>query len=150
MVVALPTVEDVPELFQLIEIYSQTGIIIKRSSEEITKNINNFRVVKDSSKVVGCVSLFIYSSDLAELRTLIVAPDYHGRGIGSLLVERVKKWSQELKVSKLFTLTTQVTFFQRHGFHIIEKSLLPEKIFKDCQHCHYQNDCQETALWMTE
>lgn len=146
MRVVLPTVKDVSKIFELIEVYAESGVVLKRTPEEILKNINDFRVVKINEKVVGCVSLYIYTETLAELRTLIIHPENQGQGIGRLLVNHLRDLSAELKIKKLFTLTQQPDFFIQCGFKIIEKSSLPEKIFKDCNHCKYFDDCVETAL----
>ena len=37
-------------------------------------------------------------------------------------------------------------FFRRFGFGEVNKEIFPQKIWKDCLHCRYANDCKETAM----
>ena len=52
----------------------------------------------------------------------------------------------QLNLKTLFTLTYVPDFFKKMGFHEIDKSTLPNKIWADCIHCQYFPDCRETAL----
>jgi len=47
---------------------------------------------------------------------------------------------------KVFALTYRVAFFERMGFHPVDKRTLPQKIWSDCVHCAKFTDCDETAV----
>jgi amino-acid N-acetyltransferase len=58
--------------------------------------------------------------DLAEVRTLAVAPAHRHAGIGHLLLAQLITVARELGVRKVFCLTFEVDFFTGHGFRIID------------------------------
>ena len=57
--------------------------------------------------------------DLAEIRTLAVADDHLGKGVGGALLEALAQDAVELGVERLFCLTFEVDFFSRHGFEVM-------------------------------
>jgi len=140
---------DVPAIFDLLEPYARQGIVLRRSREDILDFIGNFRVALSGASVCGCVAVRDFGSDLLEVRSLVVAPAFHGQGVGRLLVRFVIDEMTERCPSPtwhLFTLTGQPGFFERLGFKVVSKELFPEKIWSDCSKCPKQNCCDETAL----
>ncbi|MBQ9501021.1 MAG: GNAT family N-acetyltransferase [Lentisphaeria bacterium] len=143
------TAGDVPAIFDLLEPYARQGIVLRRTREDILDYIGNFRVALCKGSVCGCVAVRDFGSNLLEVRSLVVAQQFHGQGGGRLLVGFVideltarypsVKW-------QLFTLTGRPGFFQRLGFRIVSKELFPEKIWTDCSKCAKQHCCDETAL----
>ena len=53
-----------------------------------------------------------------------------------------------LHLKKVFSLTYQAAFFERIGFHEVDKGVLPQKIWADCVHCAKYPDCDETAMFL--
>ena len=51
-------------------------------------------------------------------------------------------------LKKIFALTYQEAFFTRLGFRVVDKSVLPQKIWADCVHCAKYPDCDETAVFL--
>jgi amino-acid N-acetyltransferase len=68
------------------------------------------------SEVVGCGALHVLWEDLAEIRTVAVAPDFHGHGAGHAIVEELLEAARWLGVERVFVLTFEVGFFGQHGF----------------------------------
>ena len=66
--------------------------------------------------VVGCGALHVLWEDLAEVRTLAVAPRLHGHGLGAALLDRLLEQARELGVRRVFCLTFETEFFGRYGF----------------------------------
>ncbi len=66
--------------------------------------------------------------------------------MGRVLVLRCLEEARELGLKRVFALTYQVEFFTKLGFHEIEKSQLPHKIWADCLKCAKFPDCDETAV----
>jgi amino-acid N-acetyltransferase len=96
--------------------------------------------------MMGCCALQICWEDLAEIRSLAVAPQHVGRGIGRALTETAMEDARSFGVSQVFTLTYRPDFFRRFGFQKIDRSDLPLKIWSDCMLCVKFPDCDETAM----
>lgn len=137
---------DVPEMVKLINHYAQKGIMLGRPMIELYDSIRNFVVVERDDKLVGCGSLAVIWSDIAEIRTVAVHPDYKGLGIGRRIVETLLQDARELELPGVFCLTYQPGFFEKLDFAVVDKSRLPHKVWKDCINCPKFPDCDETAL----
>lgn len=142
-----PTLKDVAEMMELVEPEIKKGIILHRSEDEIANTIRSYFVAKEQGKIVGFCALYLYSKDLAEVRSLIVSPSFQKRGIGKGLVEAILQEGRELGVKEVLSLTYQVQFFEKMGFAIIDKALIPNpKIWTDCIKCKRFPVCDEVAL----
>ena len=51
-----------------------------------------------------------------------------------------------MAIKKVFVLTRVPEFFMKLGFSPSSKSMLPEKVLKDCDMCPRQHACDEVAL----
>jgi amino-acid N-acetyltransferase len=114
-------------------------------------HLRDFLVYTDDGddRVIGCCALQFCWEDLAEIRSLAVAPELVGRGIGRRLTEAALSDARKYGVREIFTLTYQPDFFLRFGFKIIDRSELPLKIWSDCILCVKFPDCDETAMMLT-
>ena len=56
------------------------------------------------------------------------------------------KRARELDIHRLFDLPYQLPFFNALGFSIVEKEVLPQKVWVDCVNCPKFPDCDETAV----
>ncbi|MCD9023019.1 N-acetyltransferase [Cohnella silvisoli] len=137
---------DVDALYELIQDYAAKGIMLPRSREALTRNINNFVVAQDGDKFVGCGSLLQLGSDLVEIRSLGIADGYKGQGIGSRLVDALLEHASALNIPKVMALTYEVHFFEKNGFHVVDKEIFPEKVWTDCVNCPKQQCCDEIAV----
>ncbi|MGG4552664.1 MULTISPECIES: N-acetyltransferase [Paenibacillus] len=138
--------EDVEPLFQMIDGYAQRGIMLPRSREVLSRQINDFVVTEIDGIVVGCGSLCRLGEELVEIRSLGIAEGYKGRGLGSLLVEQLLEEAKGLGIPKVMALTYEVSFFLKNGFTVVEKDIFPEKVWTDCIHCPKQHACDEIAV----
>ena len=140
-------ISDARSIHQLLLKYAADGLVLPRSMSDIYECIQNFYVYEDSTGVViGAVCLQISWEDLAEVRSLVVAEQASGRGVGSLLVKQCLDEAREIGLPKVFALTYKVAFFEKLGFSEIEKSELPHKIWGDCIKCAKFPECDETAM----
>lgn len=138
---------DIDAIFELLELYTASGVVLKRSKEDIAGYLANFIVAVDNGVVCGCCAARDFGHDLFEVRSLVVNPGCQGRGIGKLLVNFIiGRLNTERKQWRLFTLTLQVKFFQSLGFSVVDKEIFPEKIWSDCSKCPKYHCCDETAL----
>jgi len=140
---------DINEISSIIVYYAKKNLILQRNKDEIKKNLHNFLVAKKEQQVIGIISFYDYGPLLKEIRSLAVKESFKKQNIGSKLVKKlVKNLSTSANSSNLriFTLTYSPDFFKKNGFEIINKELLPEKIWKDCDSCPNKETCGEEAL----
>jgi argininosuccinate lyase/amino-acid N-acetyltransferase len=110
------------------------------------KAILDFGVAVVDGKVVGCAALWIYTPQLAEIRSLGVHPDFQGKGVGHGLVRYFLQLAGQLHIPKVFVLTRAPKFFEKAGFRQVSVNSLPEKVLKDCAACPKREQCDEIAL----
>lgn len=115
----------------------------KDSQDSIESKIN---IIK-SPEILGFCALHIHSPDLAEVRSLIVAPNARHKGIATALINDCLKEAKNLGIKEVLTLTYARELFEKIGFVEIEKSALPShKIWADCINCKHFPKCDEIAL----
>ncbi|MDD5495895.1 MAG: N-acetyltransferase [Candidatus Omnitrophica bacterium] len=139
-------VTDVKQIQKLITYYAKKDRMLPRSLNELYENIRDFYVYAEGKKVYGCCALHVDWEDLSEIKSLAVADSKMGKGIGGRLLQCCLKEARALKLKKVFALTYVPDFFENAGFHIIDKSELPHKIWSECIKCVYFPDCKEIAM----
>jgi len=139
-------IPDARDIHQLLLIYAKDGQLLGRSLADIYETIRDFYVYEEAGKVLGVGALEICWEDLAEVRSLAVAPGQQGKGIGKKIVESCLDEARALGIKRVFALTYQPDFFKRLGFSDIEKAELPQKIWGACLKCVKFPDCDEIAL----
>ena len=139
-------IPDARAISALINCYAEHDKMLFRSLAEIYENLQMFLVAEEDDTVVGCCALEIIWSDLAEIKSLAVAPAHKGRGLGRALVEATVEQARELGVPRVFALTLEPRFFEHIGFAVVPKEDLPMKVWSDCARCPKQQECDETAV----
>lgn len=108
---------DAAEIKALIDLYVASGTLLARSEEFIVSNAHHFIVaVDDDRRIVGCVHLDEYAPSLAELRSLAVAPNTQGKGVGRTLVAGTEEFARRRGYATLFAVSNDEAFFRRFGF----------------------------------
>lgn len=130
----------------LIEGSASRGEMLHRSLSEIYDNIREFYVFQGNRSLLGTCAVHICWEDLAEIRSLSVLEEERRKGIGSKLVKACLREAKQLGIRKVFALTYEPSFFQKFGFGIVDKAVLPHKVWSDCLKCVKFPDCDETAL----
>ncbi len=140
-------VSDVPGIYEQIRVFADQKLMIRRSMAELYESIREFVVaVDDENRVVGCVALHVFWEDLAEIRCLAVAEHVQNSGVGRQLVDACWESARELEIKSVFALTQAGGFFERCGYHPIEKSELPSRIWNECVRCPLFPECNELAF----
>lgn len=140
-------VGDVPGIYAQIRVFADQKLMIRRSLGELYESIREFWVaVDDENQVVGCAALHVFWEDLAEIRCLAVAEHVQGLGVGRRLIEASCDSARELEIKSVFALTSAVGFFERCGYHQIDKSELPQRIWSECVRCPAFPICNEIAV----
>jgi len=143
-----PTLSDIPQMQEMVIEEVKSGIILKRTEDEVATNIRSYVVAKEGERIVGYTALHIHSRRLAEIRSLIVDRAYRGQKIGQRMVEYALEEAKALNVEEdVLALTYVPGFFKKLGFNEINKEAIPEhKIWADCIKCIHFPVCNEVAL----
>ncbi len=139
-------ISDVPRIRELVNYYAELDRMLFRSMADIYENLQTFIVADVDGKVIGCCSLEVVWSDLAEIKSLAIDKNYQNQGIGKKIVATAVQNAFEIGVLKVFALTLEPQFFVKAGFEIVEKETLPMKVWSDCARCSKQQNCDETAV----
>ncbi|WP_366112559.1 GNAT family N-acetyltransferase [uncultured Campylobacter sp.] len=126
--------------------YSQEASVFQTERSQPCES----QCLKEAEILAGFASLKIFNADLAEVRSLIVAPQFRRRGIARAIVNELLGEAKFYGLKSVFTLTYQKEFFERLGFIEIPKDELPaQKIWADCIKCKKFPVCNEIALIYT-
>jgi amino-acid N-acetyltransferase len=139
-------IDDVPRIQKLIHIFADRGEMLHRSLNELYETVRDFTVVEDDGRLVACAALHVTWDDLAEVKSVAVAPDAQGKGYGRIVVTRCLDEARELGLRRVFALTYKPEFFARFGFQIIDRNMLPHKVWGECIKCHKFPNCNEIAM----
>ena len=142
-------ISDARAISALINCYAERDKMLFRSLAEIYEKLQTFLVVEADGTVVGCCALEIIWSDLAEVKSLAVAPGRKGKGVGRALVGAALEQARQLGVPRVFALTLAPAFFEKIGFGVVRKEDLPMKVWSDCARCPKQQECDEIAVAKT-
>ena len=137
---------DVDSITAILEGCSQKGEILPRSRFDVLNSILDFSVAEDEQeKMVGCASLYIYGTGLAEIRSLgIDTGEYfeHTKG----LIDHMLAKASELGVAQVIVLTKSPELFNQFGFNEVASASLPDQVLKDYDGCPADYDCNEVAM----
>ncbi len=143
--------QDAQDIYDLVNSLSGDGTLLRRSYAEICENIRDFTVVvratpEGESTFLGCGALHLYGPHLAEIRSIVVKPEFRGLGAGDELLEALIAEGEEHKVVTLCLFTRIPDYFSHLGFRVAERNAMPDKIYKDCQTCPRLYACDEVAM----
>ena len=139
-------IRDAEEIRGLITYYAELDRMLFCSLADIYENMQRFKVAEIDGTVVGCCALQVVWCELGEVKSLAVAKDFAGKGVGRELVSAALQTGKELGLAQMFTLTLEPEFFKKLGFKRVEKDTLPMKVWSDCARCSKQDHCDEVAM----
>ena len=139
-------IKDIKQIQELIGCFARMDVMLPRSLNELYENIRDFWVYEDKGKVVGCAALHVSWDDLAEIKSLAVAKNKQGKGIGRDLAAACIAEAKVMGAKKIFALTYKPEFFKKLGFKKIKQSALPHKIWAECINCSKFPNCKEIPL----
>ena len=109
-------VEDLAVVEEFIAPFVAARRILPRTTDELSMLLPTGFIAEAAGRVVGFAALEIYSKKLAELRSLAVADEWQGRGIGRRLVTACVELARERRVFEVMTITSVDEFFRHCGF----------------------------------
>jgi amino-acid N-acetyltransferase len=87
-----------------------------------------FTVLREKGRIVAAGALQPFGS-AALLRSVVVAGDRRGGGLGRVIVHELEKIARKARVGRLFLLTqTAGEFFARQGYRVIERTDAPQDV----------------------
>lgn len=108
-------------------------------------HLDHFVLLHDGKALIGAVGLEVDGVD-ALLRSLVVAPDRRGEGLGLRLVDAIEAHARETGVTTLYLLTTTAAdFFAARGYTVIDRTAVPEAI---AQTHEFRSFCPDSATCM--
>jgi amino-acid N-acetyltransferase len=131
---ALPS--DVRTIRGLVEPYAQRRILLAKELVGYFESVQEFLVAESEGVVVGCGALHVMWDDLAEIRTLAVAPEHLGTGVGHRLVTALVERAAAMGLRRVFCLTFEVDFFERQGFTEIEGTPISTDVYAELLRSH--------------
>ena len=137
---------DVDSIFSLTSFWAEKGEILPRSRDNIIHDIQNFVVAEIDGKVVGCASLYIYQTGLAEIRSVVIAQSAQRQGQGQALVQYLLEFAHQMELHQIIVLTYIPHYFSNLGFKVIEKSSLAENIIEDSEPSPHKDPEDEVAM----
>ncbi len=137
---------DAKGIHTLLLKYSQQEVLLPRPLSEIYALIPQFFIAEVDDKLVGCSALEVFTSELGEVRSLAVDPQYKGYKIGEGLLTEVEGYAKNIGLSKIMALTYVDKFFHKFGYKTVMMTQLPEKVWGVCVKCPKFNNCDEVAV----
>jgi len=137
---------DASAIHSLITANLSAGHLLPRTFEDVVSHADRFVVAIDGDAVIGCAELAPLSSEVAEVRSLVVAEAMRGRRTGVALVTALADRARELGYITLCAFTHQPAHFVRLGFSIVPHTWVPEKIALDCVGCSQFRHCGQYAV----
>ena len=120
---------DVRKIRAIVDTYAVERKLLSKETVTLFESVQEFVVAEVDGEVVGCGALHVLWEDIAEVRTVAVVEQMHGKGVGHLILENVLARAKEVGVKKVFCLTFETKFFGSHGFNEIQGAPVDPEIY---------------------
>lgn len=129
---------DLPEILALLQ---SASLVV----DGVENHIGTFVVARDHGEMVGCGGSEAYQF-AALLRSIVVRPDYRGKGLGRRLVRELvdRLVSRGLREFYLLTIDAE-PFFRRRGFRTIDRDQVHPQLLGSAE---LQGACPDDAVCM--
>lgn len=131
---------------KLINHFADRDELLPRSLNDLYEDIRDYVIMTDGDRIIGTCALHVNWEDLAEVKALVIDSDYQGQKLGRKIVEHCLDEARSLGLVRAFALTYRPGFFKALGFHDVDKSDLPHKVWNECIHCVKFPNCGEIAV----
>ena len=122
---------DVRAIRALVAPLAERRVLLNKEAVAYYESVTDFVVAEVDGRVVGCGALHVLWEDLGEVRTLAVADEALGTGVGYAVLERLVERARLLGLSRLFCLTFETAFFERNGFAPIEGQAVDPEVYAE-------------------
>jgi amino-acid N-acetyltransferase len=119
---------DLPDILRLMEPLMQTGILIRRTAEQIQDKKDDYVVFEIDGSVRACGALHDWGEGQGEIAAVATDPFYIGMNFGRRIVGYLIEKARKSSMSRVFVLTTQSQdWFESLGFSEAPVNSLPER-----------------------
>lgn len=120
---------DFSGIRQIIQPLEESGILVRRTDEELLKAMESFIVVEREGQIIACAALFpFFEEKCGEVAAIAVSNECRGQGQGDKLLDYIEKKASSLGLEMLFLLTTRTAdWFVRRGFIECSIEMIPEE-----------------------
>jgi amino-acid N-acetyltransferase len=139
---------DIPAILAIVNHYAAQNIMLPRTPAQIERVLRWFLVAEAAGQVVGCGSNVELTPTLVELRSLAVAAEWRGSGLGQSLVAALIERARGDGYDQICALTLSEGFFNRCGFATVDRWAISPKIWHECIYCAKFDACDEIAVLM--
>ncbi len=149
--------QDVPIILGLVNQYADQNIMLPRTEESVRGTLPDWLVACEAEAgsngdgpraVIGCGSLVPLTDELVEVRSLAIAEDQQGKGLGQQIVLALVEMAQERGFREVCALTLSEKFFTRLGFELVDRWSISPKVWQACIYCPKFHRCDEVAVLM--
>lgn len=140
------TSEDAESLDGLIKAHAEEGHLLPRTIDNLRARAPHFVVAEVDGEIRACAELVPLSKRIAEVRSLVVAPDLRRHGVATHLIAELRDRADARGFQAVVALAHDPRFFIRHDFSIVPHEWLPEKIARDCHDCPLFRRCGQYAM----
>jgi amino-acid N-acetyltransferase len=137
---------DARKLHALVSGNLEEGHLLPRTLGELAVHAERFVVAVRARRIAGCAELAPLSPHVAEVRSLAVDRNERGDGIGTLLIDEIRRRARRDGYEKLCAFTHTPGYFIHQGFSIVPHLWLAEKVFTDCVKCPLFRRCGQYAM----
>lgn len=143
-----PAVEkNIAEIAALVNGFAAENVMLPRTEESILQSLPNWLVaLTDGSQFLGCGSLVSLTEQLVEIRSLAVAQEGQGKGIGRRIVQELVQMATARGYAQICALTLEEGFFEKLGFEVVDRWSISPKLWQDCIYCPKFHHCDEVAV----
>ena len=120
---------DVKKIRAIVDTYAVERKLLSKETVTLFESVQEFVVAESDGEVVGCGALHVLWEDIAEVRTVAVVEQMHGKGVGHLILENILARAKGVGVKKVFCLTFETKFFGSHGFKEIQGAPVDPEIY---------------------
>jgi amino-acid N-acetyltransferase len=123
---------DIRDIRALVDTYTADRRLLSKATVTLYESVQEFWVAvgADDDRVLGCGALHVMWEDLAEIRTVAVAPECRGLKIGHRIVTELLDVARGLGVARVFCLTFETRFFGSFGFTPIDGAPVPHAVYE--------------------
>jgi amino-acid N-acetyltransferase len=137
---------DARMLHALVAANREEGHLLPRTLGELTAHASRFVVATRGRRIIGCAELAALGPNVAEVRSLAVDALERGKGVGTLIVDELRRRARGEGFEKLCAFTHAPAYFVQMGFSIVPHTRVLEKLTTDCINCPLFRKCGQYAM----
>ena len=134
---------ETKEYFPLVPMYIEAGLEVNIEDPEPEGIISCLKMMSDDN-MIGCATLTDVNGEYI-IRCVAIKKEYQGKGLGSILVNKVIEKAKERKAKRVLLTAKVPEFYKKLGFEIISRKEAPFE--SDCINCHrFHNGCESEVM----